>query len=91
MNILVTGAVLCSNGILIVTRFERNNNTVYYYKKERIDKFGHLYDGLRVAILAVYGKRLVHFRMCIKITSQFTYDFYTINFGRVLRFEFILL
>lgn len=46
---------------------------------------------LRIAILAVYGKRLVHFRMCIKITSQFTYEFYTINFSRVLRFEFILL
>ena len=56
MNILVTGAVLCSNEILIVTKFERNNNTVYYYKKERIDKFGHLYDGLLVAVLAVYGK-----------------------------------
>ena len=46
MNILDIGAVLCSNEILIVTRFERNNNAVYYYKKERNDKFGHLYDGL---------------------------------------------
>ena len=64
-KIFKADAVLRSNEILIVTRFQRSSNTVYCYKMERNCKFVYLYDELTHRYACGIWKRLVHFRVCV--------------------------